>query len=118
MNQNILGITKHTKTNSLKMNKQEAKQLSARINALVSDLEKAEEKLECIKASVEYDSNLSFNVKYRNKRGNSEEATVYASSETSKKIRQLLIEQYEQSIKTYTEKLDGLSVYNLNNITN
>lgn len=100
------------------MNKQEAKQLASRINALVSDLEKVEEKLERIKASVEYDSNLSFNVIYRNKKGNTEETTVHASSETSKKIRQLLIEQYERSVKTYTEKLDGLAVYNLNNITN
>lgn len=100
------------------MNKQEAKQLASRINALVSDLEKVENKLECIKASVEYDSNLSFNVIYRNKKGNTEETTVHASSETSKKIRQLLIEQYEQSVKTYAEKLDGLTVYNLNNITN
>lgn len=100
------------------MNKQEAKQLSSRINALVSDLEKVEEKLECIKASVEYDSNLSFNVKYRNKHLNTEEATVHASSETSRKIRQLLIEQYEQSVKIYTEKLNSLAVYDLNNIAN
>jgi hypothetical protein len=96
------------------MNKEEAKKLSDRIAALVKDLENVEYKLKCVKSIV---NNLSFKVTYKNEQGNLGETTVYASSETCGKIRQLLIEQYEQLVKEYSERLEGIQVYNFNNLT-